>query len=359
MNESVTLRQMTPRMFHAYYREYQNDPELFLDRTQCKPFSYTPEWTEAYIRRQIERKRLCLAVMVGEEIAGEIILKDIVPRSSATLSICMKNDRFKGRGYGTQAERLAVNYVFHTLDIPVLCADSILPNLRSQHVLEKAGFRLLRTEGDFRYYRIEREEQEARRLLLATCFEPFGGEETNASARALDLLPERIGAWSVVKQELPVVFGLAGERCKALIDALRPDAVLMLGQAAGREAVTPELVARNRRWARIPDNAGASPKGEAVVPGGEDALFATLPVRAMTEAIRAAGLPGALSTTAGLYVCNDLYYTVLHHLRGPAFAEKPVSAAFVHVPAAQTLAPAQAARALEAAISGIAEQAEA
>ena len=184
--------------------------------------------------------------------------------------------------------------------------------------------------------------------LLVTCFEPFGGETTNASAQAAALLPEQIGAWTLVRQELPVVFGLAGEKCCARIDELRPDAVLMLGQAAGREAVTPELAARNVRWARIPDNAGRSPLGESVVPGGEDALFATLPVETMTEAIRATGLPAALSATAGLYVCNDLYYTVLHHLRGTG-----TPAAFVHVPSAETLSPEQSARALEAAITAI------
>jgi len=187
------------------------------------------------------------------------------------------------------------------------------------------------------------------KTLLLTCFEPFGGEAVNASAQTAALLPERIGAWAILKRELPVVFGLAGEKCRALIDALRPDAVLMLGQAGGRKAVTPELVARNVRWARIPDNAGRSPLGEPVVPGGEDALFATLPVEAMTEATRIAGLPAELSASAGLYVCNDLYYTVLHHLRGSG-----ISAAFVHVPAAATLAPAQSADALQAMIGAFA-----
>ena len=62
----------------------------------------------------------------------------------------------QNKGYGTQAERLAVQYVFETLNIPVLYADTILPNVRSQHVLEKVGFRYLRTEGDFKYYCIER-----------------------------------------------------------------------------------------------------------------------------------------------------------------------------------------------------------
>ena len=189
--------------------------------------------------------------------------------------------------------------------------------------------------------------------LLLTSFEPFGGETSNASAQAAALLPERIGPWRLVKCRLPVVFGLAGERCLALIETLRPDAVLMLGQAAGREAVTPELVARNARWARIPDNAGNAPKGGPVVPGGEDALFATLPVRAMTEAIHAAGLPASLSADAGRYVCNDLYYTVLHALRAPAFSEKPIPVAFLHVPSAQTLPPERTALALEAAVKTI------
>ena len=152
----VTLRPMTDEMYHAYYKEYENDPDLFLDRTQCKPFVYSPEWVNAYIRRQRERNRVCLAVMVGDEMAGEVILKNIEPGKSATLGICMKNDAWKNKGYGTQAERLAVKYVFETLNIPVLYADTILPNVRSQHVLEKVGFRYLRTEGDFKYYCIER-----------------------------------------------------------------------------------------------------------------------------------------------------------------------------------------------------------
>ena len=191
------------------------------------------------------------------------------------------------------------------------------------------------------------------KTLLLTYFQPFGGDEVNASEEAAKLLPGQIGPWKLVRRELPVIFGTAGERCCALIDALRPDAVLMLGQAAGREAVTPELAARNYRFARIPDNAGRSPMGEPVLRGGEDALFATLPAARMAEAVRAADLPAALSCSAGYYVCNDLYYTVLQHLRGPAFAERPISAVFVHVPSAGTLPPAQSAAALVAAIEAL------
>ena len=160
---TVSLRPFTHEMYHAYYKEYENDPDLFLDRSQCKPFVYSPEWVEAYMQRQRERERVCLAIMVGEEMAGEVILKNIEPRKSATLGICMKNKAWKDKGYGTQAERLAVQYVFETLDIPVLYADTILPNTRSQHVLEKVGFRYLRTEGDFKYYCIERPDGATKR----------------------------------------------------------------------------------------------------------------------------------------------------------------------------------------------------
>ena len=156
--EAVSLRPMTAEMYHAYYRDYENDPDLFLDKSRFKPFVYSPEWVDSYAQRQRDRNRRCFAVMYGDEMAGEIIIKDIEPGKSAALGICMKNDRYKGRGIGTRAEQLAIDYVFREMDIPVLYADSVLTNTRSQHVLEKAGFQLLRTEGDFKYYSIERRQ---------------------------------------------------------------------------------------------------------------------------------------------------------------------------------------------------------
>ena len=159
MTDTVTLRPMTAQMYHAYYREYRNDPDLCMDQSQFTPYVYSPDWVDRYIRRQNDLNRKCFAIMAGEEMAGEVILKNIEPHKCATLSISMKNARYKDRGYGTQAERLAVAYVFDELDIPVLYADTILSNRRSQHVLEKVGFRLLRVEGDFKYYCIERPQR--------------------------------------------------------------------------------------------------------------------------------------------------------------------------------------------------------
>ena len=156
MKGPVSLRPMTAEMYHAYYKEYQNDPDLYLDKSQCTPFVYSREWVDRYIQRQIGKNRICFAIMAGEELAGELILKNIEPGKCATLGICMKNDQYKNRGIGTRAEQLAMDYVFRELDIPVLCADTLLTNTRSQHVLEKLGFRYLRREGDFKYYCAQR-----------------------------------------------------------------------------------------------------------------------------------------------------------------------------------------------------------
>ena len=159
MDDAAALAPMTTEMYHAYYKEYQNDPDLYLDKSQCSPFTYSPEWVDGYIQRQVRRNRKCFAIMVGAEMAGEVIIKNIEPGKCATLGICMKNDQYKNRGIGTQAERLAIDYVFRELDIPVLYADTILTNERSQRVLEKVGFRYLRTEGDFKYYQIHRDHK--------------------------------------------------------------------------------------------------------------------------------------------------------------------------------------------------------
>ena len=159
----VRLVPMTPRMYHRYFREYENDPDLYIDRTAFSPYTYSEEKTERYIRRQRDLDRVTLAVLHGDEIVGEIVLKNIEERRSATIGLCMKNDRCKNRGYGTQAERLAIAYVFEELDIPVLYADALVTNTRSRHVLEKVGFRFVREEGDFAFYRIDREAWRRRR----------------------------------------------------------------------------------------------------------------------------------------------------------------------------------------------------
>ena len=163
--------------------------------------------------------------------------------------------------------------------------------------------------------------------LLVTGFDPFGGEAVNPSREAVFSLPEVIGEYELTRLEVPTVFGLAAETVLAVAEDLRPDAILCVGQAGGRSAITPEVVAINLREASIPDNGGNRPVNVPVVPEGPAAYFSTFPVRDMVASIKELGLPAQLSYSAGAFVCNDLLYTLLHRYAGAS-----VLVGFVHVP---------------------------
>ena len=163
--------------------------------------------------------------------------------------------------------------------------------------------------------------------LLLTGFTPFAGETINPALEAVKRLPNEIAGLEIVKLEVPTVFGESVRLVAEAIEREQPDFVLSVGQAGGR--VTPERVAINVDDARIPDNVGQQPIDVAIFADGENAYFATLPVKAMTEAIRNAGLPSALSNTAGTYVCNHLMYGVLYYLHQN---HKSAKAGFIHVP---------------------------
>lgn len=163
--------------------------------------------------------------------------------------------------------------------------------------------------------------------LLITGFEPFGGEIINPSWEAVSRLADEIGGYSVTKLSVPVVFDKATECVTNVADELMPDAIILVGQAGGRSAITPELVAINLRYAKIPDNDGNKPMDESIIRGGENAYFSTLPVRKMAEAIGTLGIPSQVSYSAGAYVCNDLLYSLLARYDGTG-----VGICFIHVP---------------------------
>ena len=163
--------------------------------------------------------------------------------------------------------------------------------------------------------------------LLITGFEPFGGEKINPSWEAVRLLPSEINEYYLTKLCIPVVFGEASEMVIRAAAEIVPDVILCIGQAGGREAVTPELVGINLRHAKIPDNNGYKPTDEPIIKGGECAYFSTLPVRKMAEAINSAGIPSKVSYSAGTYVCNDVIYTLLAR-----FQKSKTKVGFIHIP---------------------------
>jgi len=172
---------------------------------------------------------------------------------------------------------------------------------------------------------------------LVTGFEPFGGESVNPALDAVLRLPPSLGALEIMTAALPSVFGRA---LAALEDALvttRPDIVLCVGQAGGRSELSLERVAINIDDARIPDNDAQQPIDRPVVAGGPAAYFATLPIKAATRALREAGLPAIVSNTAGTFVCNHVFYGLMHLA---ATRNLPLRGGFLHVP----FLPSQAAR---------------
>ena len=163
--------------------------------------------------------------------------------------------------------------------------------------------------------------------LLITGFEPFGGEEINPSWEAVRRLPSEVGGYSLTKLCVPVVFGAGANAVIRAADEMMPDVILCIGQAGGRDAVTPEMVGINLRHGSIPDNSGYQPIDEKIRADGENAYFTTLPVRRIVEAIKAAEIPSRVSYSAGAYVCNDLLYTLLTHFEGTQ-----TRVGFVHIP---------------------------
>lgn len=163
--------------------------------------------------------------------------------------------------------------------------------------------------------------------ILITGFEPFGGQDINPSWEAVRQLPDSLEGHLLRKLQVPVVFGAAAEKVAAEKDSFRPDIILCTGQAGGRSGMTPERVAINLRDASIPDNAGFQPQDEPVLEGGPAALFSTVPVKKMSEAIRSAGVPSAVSLSAGSFVCNDLFYSLLS-----CCSDSSTRVGFLHVP---------------------------
>lgn len=132
----------------------------------------------------------------------------------------------------------------------------------------------------------------------------------------------------VVAAVLPCVFGKSRHDLRALLRAHRPEWVIALGLAANRTEITPERVAINLDDARIPDNAGAQPIDKAIVRGGPTAYWSSLPIKAIVAALRKRRIPAAVSQTAGTFVCNHVFYALMHELR----SSRVVRGGFIHVP---------------------------
>ena len=179
--------------------------------------------------------------------------------------------------------------------------------------------------------------------VLLTGFGPFGESATNPAQEAVELVAERWqppAGTELLTATLPASFARATTQIRELIADHRPDVVVNVGLAAGRDRISLERVAVNLIDARIADVDGAQPVDVPVTPGGPGAVFTTLPVKACVAALRDAGLPAELSLTAGSYVCNAVMYDTGHAVGDG------VRAGFVHVPPTDVIPAAEVARGL-------------
>ncbi len=162
------------------------------------------------------------------------------------------------------------------------------------------------------------------RRILVSGFEAFGGATINPTQRLIEELRAGRGSSTPVETVLlPVVFGAAFTALEEAIARTKPDVVLSLGQAGGRDAIELERVAINLMDAEIADNNGFQPREQSIAAGGENALFSTLPLQTMLQDLRSQEIPARISNSAGLYVCNDLFYRL---------QTLGLTSGFVHVP---------------------------
>ena len=174
--------------------------------------------------------------------------------------------------------------------------------------------------------------------LLLTGFEPFGESPVNPSEQVVRMLAGReIEGVELHTTILPVDQERGPAALLAALDEVRPGAVLCLGEARSRAALSVERVAINLLDYRIADNAGNRIVDQPIVQDGPAAYFTTLPVRTICEAIQQAGIPAELSLSAGAFLCNQVTYVLLHHL---VSQQIHIPAGFIHLPAL----PEQAAR---------------
>ncbi|MFC0559268.1 pyroglutamyl-peptidase I [Halalkalibacter alkalisediminis] len=174
--------------------------------------------------------------------------------------------------------------------------------------------------------------------VLLTGFEPFLGHKVNPTEAIVKELAgkkiEEIEEIEVIGEVLPVAFSQSASQLLRLYEKHKPDAVVMLGLAAGRNCITPERVAINCSDGDA-DNEGKALQDAVIREDGPAAYFSTLPIRDIVNHLVKEGLPAQVSNTAGTYLCNNIMYQMLDHL---AQQQIECQAGFIHIPASHELA---------------------
>lgn len=165
--------------------------------------------------------------------------------------------------------------------------------------------------------------------VLVTGFEPFGGEKVNPSIESVKKLSNRIAGADIVKAEIPTVFYKSIKKLEELLEREKPDIVICVGQAGGRNRISIERVAINISDGNIPDNEGYQPIDEVIFEDGDTAYFSNLPIKAMVKKMNDRNIPTEVSNTAGTYVCNHIMYGLLYNINKKY---PKMKGGFIHIP---------------------------
>lgn len=168
------------------------------------------------------------------------------------------------------------------------------------------------------------------RKILLTGFEPFGGEKINPSWEAVSRLDgEFFGDFHVHSRQLPCTFSGSCIILQQFIEEIQPEIILCIGQAGGRSEISLERVAINLIDARIPDNQGSQPLNSKIIAAAPDGYLCNLPLKALSQKIRNAGIPAGISYTAGTFVCNQVFFFTLDYI---ARNNPALKGGFIHIP---------------------------
>lgn len=163
--------------------------------------------------------------------------------------------------------------------------------------------------------------------ILITGFEPFGTFDKNPSWEAVKKI-RNTDDTILIKKEIPVEYEKSTTMLLEILDAEKPDAVILTGVAGTRKDITVEKVAINLRDANLPDNIGVTLHDSFIDPAGKNAYFSTLPVNSIVSELNKNEIAASISYSAGAYVCNNLFYTLMNYME----THKNIIGGFIHLP---------------------------
>lgn len=165
--------------------------------------------------------------------------------------------------------------------------------------------------------------------IVVTGFEPFLDHGSNPTLEVVQLLPKSIKGHPIIPVELPVLYKGAFDKLLSVLEEYKPQVIIALGLAGGRKEISLERLAVNINDANVGDNNQVIKTDEPIIKGGKNAYFSSLPLRKIEKNITEKNISVSISNSAGLYVCNDLMYRILHYVEENNLQAQ---AGFIHVP---------------------------